>query len=88
MGLHRWLSDKESVGHAGDSDSVPGWGRSPGEGNGNPLQYSCVENPMDRGAWWAISPRDCGVRHDLVAEEQQQQGKCILHLIMMKGSEL
>ena len=33
--------------------SIPGWGRSPGEGNGNPLQYSCLENPMDRGAWWA-----------------------------------
>ena len=32
---------------------IPGWGRSPGEGNGNPLQYSCLENPMDRGAWWA-----------------------------------
>ena len=33
--------------------SVPGLGRSPGEGNGNPLQYSCLENPIDRGAWWA-----------------------------------
>ena len=33
--------------------SIPGWGRSPGEGNGNPLQYSCLENPMDRGAWRA-----------------------------------
>ena len=32
---------------------IPGLGRSPGEGNGNPLQYSCLENPMDRGAWWA-----------------------------------
>ena len=32
---------------------IPGSGRSPGEGNGNPLQYSCLENPMDRGAWWA-----------------------------------
>ena len=32
---------------------IPGWGRSPGEGNGNPVQYSCLENPMDRGAWWA-----------------------------------
>ena len=37
----------------GDPGSVPGWGRSPGTGNGNPLQYSCLENPMDRGAWWA-----------------------------------
>ena len=41
--------------NAGDADvsSIPGSGRSPGEGNGNPLQYSCLENPMDRGAWKA-----------------------------------
>ena len=37
-----------------DVDSTPGSGRSPGEGNGNPLQYSCLENLMDRGAWWAM----------------------------------
>ena len=37
----------------GDLGLIPGSGRSPGEGNGNPLQYSCLENPMDRGAWWA-----------------------------------
>ena len=36
-----------------DMGSIPGWGRSPGGGNGNPLQYSCRENPMDRAAWWA-----------------------------------
>ena len=39
--------------NAGDLGSIAGLGRSPGEGNGNPLQYSCLENPMDRGAWWA-----------------------------------
>ena len=39
--------------NAGDTDSIPGSGRSPGEANGNPLQYSCLENPMDRGAWQA-----------------------------------
>ena len=39
--------------NAGDPCSIPGLGRSPGEGNGNPLQYSCLENPMDWGAWWA-----------------------------------
>ena len=44
---------KESACKAGDPGSIPGWGRSPGEGNGNPLQYSSLENPMDRGAWWA-----------------------------------
>ena len=38
---------------AGDAGLIPGWGRSPGVGNGNPLQYSCLENPMDRGAWRA-----------------------------------
>ena len=37
--------------NAGDPGSIPGSGRSPGEGNGNPLQYSCLENPMDGGAW-------------------------------------
>ena len=37
-----------------DMGLIPGWGRSPGEGNGNPLQYSCLVNPMDRGAWRAI----------------------------------
>ena len=40
-------------GDAGDSGSIPGWGRSPGGGHGNPLQYSCLGNPMDRGAWRA-----------------------------------
>ena len=45
---------KVSACNAGDLGSIPGLGRSPGEGNGNLLQYSCLENPMDRGAWWAI----------------------------------
>ena len=40
--------------NAGDLSSIPRLGRSSGEGNGNPLLYSCLENPMDRGAWWAI----------------------------------
>ena len=44
---------KVSILNAGDLGSIPGSGRSPGEGHGNPLQYSCLENPMDRGAWWA-----------------------------------
>ena len=42
---------KASVYNAGDLGSIPGLGRSPGEGNGNPLQYYCLENPMDRGTW-------------------------------------
>ena len=44
---------KESTCNVGDPGSIPGWGRSSGEGNGNPLQYSCLGNSMDRGAWWA-----------------------------------
>ena len=51
---------KDSLANAGDTgdlDSFPGLGRSPGEGNGNPLQYSCLENPMDWGAWWATFHR-------------------------------
>ena len=44
---------KESACNVGDLGSIPGSGRSPGEGNGNPLQYCCLENSMDRGAWWA-----------------------------------
>ena len=45
---------KEHTCNAGDAYSVSGWGRSPGEGNVNPLQYSCLGNPMDRGVWQAI----------------------------------
>ena len=45
---------KASVYNAGDPGSIPGWGRPPGEGNGNPLQYACLGNPMDRGARWAL----------------------------------
>ena len=53
--LNRWAG-KASVYNAGDPGSIPGSGRSPGEGNGNPLQYYCLKNPRDRGAWWATVP--------------------------------
>ena len=59
---------KESACNAGDLSSIPGLGRSPGEGNGNPLQYSCLENPMDRGAWWATFHGVSRVRHDLATK--------------------
>ena len=52
-GLPRWLSGKEFTCQAGDVGSIAGSARSPGEGNGDPLQYSCLENFTDRGAWWA-----------------------------------
>ena len=54
FGTNSWLSGKESVCNAGDPDSISGSGRSPGEGNGNLFQYSCLENFTDRGAWQAI----------------------------------
>ena len=63
----QWLKNgekKESSCQAGDTGSIPRLGRFPGEGNGNPLQYSCLENPMDRGALVGYSPCGCRVRHD------------------------
>ena len=54
---------------SGDAGSTSGSGRSPGIGNGNPLQYSCLGNPMDRGAWWATVHGVAKVRHDLVNEQ-------------------
>ena len=52
MGFPGGSDGKASACNAGDLGSIPGSGRSPGEGNGNPLQYSCLENPIVRGAWW------------------------------------
>ena len=57
---------KASACNVGDLASIPGSGRSPGEGNGNPLQYSCLENPMDGGAWWARVHRSQRVEHNWV----------------------
>ena len=51
LALPWWLSHKEPTCNAGDAYLIPGWGRSLGGGRGNPLQYSSLENPMDRGAW-------------------------------------
>ena len=57
MGFPGGSEVKASACNAGDLGSIPGWGRSPGEGNGNPLQYSCLKNPMDGGAWWVTKSR-------------------------------
>ena len=62
---------KESACNAGDLGSIPGLGRFPGEGNGNPVQYSCLENPMDRGACHGV-PR---VGHDLVTKPPPNLGE-------------
>ena len=58
-----------------DQGSIPGWGRFPGEGNGSPLQYSCLENPMDRGAWWATV---CGVEKSQIQPKQLSSSSCPL----------
>ena len=57
IGLPKGLSGKEFACQAGDTSSIPGLGRSPREGNGNPLQYPCLGNPLDRGAWQATVHR-------------------------------
>ena len=57
VGFSSGLDGKESACNAGDPGSLSGWRRSPGEGNGNRLQYSCLENPMDREAWQAAVHR-------------------------------
>ena len=67
----RWLSGKESTCNAEDVGSIPGLGRAPGEGNGNPLLYSCLENSKDRGTWRATV-------HG-VAENQTRQSEQHLH---------
>ena len=65
---------KESACSAGDLGSISVSGRSSGEGNGNPLQYSCLENPMDRGAWWATAHGVARVGHNLVTEPPPPSG--------------
>ena len=62
---------KASACNAGDVGSIPGSGRSPGGGNGNPLQYSCLENPMDRRAWGTTVRRVARVRQDLGTKPAQ-----------------
>ena len=62
-----------SAGDAIDMGLIPGWRRSPKGGNGNPLQYSCLRNPMERGTWWTVIPGAQRVRHGLETKPQQQQ---------------
>ena len=63
-----WLSGKESTCNAGNTGLIPGLGRFPGGGNGNPLQYCSLENPIDRGAWRATVHGVARVGHDLVTK--------------------
>ena len=64
LGLPWWLSGKESTCQAGDVDLIPGLGRCPREGNGNPLQYSCLGNPMGTRAWLATVREVAKIRHN------------------------
>ena len=64
MGFPRGSDGKESACDVGDPGLIPGLGRSPGERHGYALQYSCLENPMDRGAWWVQSLGLQRGRHD------------------------
>ena len=70
LGFSRWLSGKESACNSGNPGLIPGSGISPGEGNGNTLQYSCLENPMDSGAWSATAH---GGRRELDMTVTEQQ---------------
>ena len=70
-GFPRSSVSNESACSAGDPDSIPGSGRSLGEGNGKPLQYSCLENPMHRGAWQATVCQIARVGHDLASKPPQ-----------------
>ena len=63
--MAQWVKEYAcSAGDTGDGGLIPGSGRYPGEGNGNPLPYSCLGNPMGRGAWWLQSVGSQKVRHD------------------------
>ena len=63
---------KDLLANAGDVGSIPGLGRSPGGVNGNPLQYSCLENSMDRGDWWATAHRVAKTRTSLSTQAHTQ----------------
>ena len=73
-----WFRSKKSICHTGDVGSIPGSGRSWRVGNGNPLQYYCLENPMDRGSWWttvAKSWTQLG-SHTCTSKKATDSGKC------------
>ena len=75
------------AGDRGDASLIPGLGRSPGEGNGNPLQYSCLGNPMDRGAWWATVHGLHTVGHD-AATKYTHNRRCSRVSLLIQSSFL
>ena len=78
---------KESACNAGDLGSTPGSGRSPGKGNGNPLQYSSLGNPMDREAWQATVHGVARVRHDLETKPLQPCAHIIILLLYTETAQ-
>ena len=76
---------KESACNAGDQGSIPGLGRSPGEGNGNLLQYSCLENPMDRGTWQATVHRFARVGHNLATNRKPDELGMVLKMVSVQA---
>ena len=76
------LPMQETACSTGDLDSIPGSGRSP-EVNGNPPQYSCLGNPMDRGAWWTTAHGITRGRHDLVTEPPYKRGQIIENMLCL-----
>ena len=82
IGLSQWLSSNESTCTGGDTGSIPGLGKSPRGGSGNPLQYSCRENPSDSGAWWAT------VRRVTKSQTQLSNWACIYMYISISSVQL
>ena len=77
---------KETACSAGEEDSVPGLGRPPGGGHGNPLQYYCLENSMDRGAWWATVYRF--VKSQTQVKQLSTQASFMLHVVGRRSKTL
>ena len=75
LGFPHSSVSKEFACNAEDLGLIPRSGRPSGEGNGNPLQYSCLENPIDRGAWWATVHGAARVRHNLMTKPRLNQDK-------------
>ena len=81
-GLPRWLNSKEFTCNAGKLGLIPGSGRCPGDVNGNPLQYSYLENPMDGGAWWA-TVHGLWVRHNFATKHHHHHHQTRLYLMTL-----
>ena len=77
---------KNPPANAEDTGSIPGSGRSPGERKSNPLQYSCLGNPMDRGAWWATAHGVARVGHHLTTEQSQEVCPAQVHFTFKETS--